>query len=657
VRGEGRRHGHDLEQIVGNAAAVTNNITIQNCSATGFSHCGIYVNFLTGGATLANLTITGCTMNANAQGAFNGGAGIFVRGPNGCQISGNYSFSNVTVSNCTANNNPGGASASWSGSGIQVSQTNVGTITGCVAGNNSANYGSGGIWCADSKFLTIQFCESYGCKTTNIDGVGYDIDEGCDNCTIQYCLSHGNAGAGYYIFTFQDVNNHGSTNNTIRYCVSMNDCQYATTTEGAIHVVSATSSPQTNFNVYGNTIYMQSRTPGQLLSANAAALKLTQGGGSLTGTVANNIFVTNTSTAAILTTGGTTVGGVTLTGNCYWANGSLGSFSWNGTSYSTFAAWQTATGQEKILGVNVGVNANPLIVNPGYDATNATSSASQKNSFKLQSGSPCLGAGVNLQVQYGISAGGRDYYGKTVTDGGTYDIGSAYGAAVLGGTVTVTFTDHAEDATGLTTYTWAGKAFAIGTADPTRLVTAYVTGRASATTTATCTGVTIGGVAATLVTDGRNTAAGNLLTQSAWQALVPTGTTATISATFSTAFLRAGVAVFSVTGSSGDVPLGMNVNAIASTDNSTVDPSLTTTVVVPAQGAIAVGGALGAVTGTPTITPTNFTTSLAPTALGTSWHTVGKDATSGIRAFTQAWGGTSANTPTGAFAAWMPTIT
>jgi hypothetical protein len=171
-------------------------------------------------------------------------------------------------------------------------------------------------------------------------------------------------------------------------------------------------------------------------------------------------------------------------------------------------------------------------------------------------------------------------------------------------------TDFASDETDLGTYTWSGRNFLIGAASANRLVIAGVTSRFG-TTGATATSCTIGGVAATKVDEVINITGGAETIQTIWVAAVPTGTTATVSAVFSTTMIRASCDLWTATGDSALPTIGQHANAQGAAATAT-----TSAITVPARGgAIAfsstVNGSL------PTVTLTNHVPVTAPVQVGT----------------------------------------
>ena len=215
----------------------------------------------------------------------------------------------------------------------------------------------------------------------------------------------------------------------------------------------------------------------------------------------------------------------------------------------------------------------------------------------------------------------------------------------------ITKTDNAEDNTGQTTYTWSSRNFAIGPADSTRKIGIVIGSRGGAATP-TVSSVTVNGsISAAPVVEGRNVIASTSVDLvSIWDAPVPTGTTATISVTFTGAMVRAGCAVFSILGSNGVTPSG---GAVAHDDTNN---DSTGTITVPVGGGSIIGGVNN--TGTANVIgTTNWTADTAVTPailIGSSLqYVVGHDTShSGSTAYTIVWN--AGTQDAGAFAAWSP---
>lgn len=212
---------------LGFSGAVTRaNILIRNCEVYGISGNGIEVNSLNNLSTLTNLVIENCLVHNCIN-------GIKANAPTS---SAGFPYIDLHVRNCKAYDNWGLSSynALHTGSGIVIAGVNGGSIFHSEAYGNGWNNGwtSGGpfgIWTHDSQFVTISECESHhngtGPGAMRHDGGGFDIDGGCNNCTIEYCYSHDNAGAGLSLFEYASTN-PAYTNNVIRYSISVNDALY-----------------------------------------------------------------------------------------------------------------------------------------------------------------------------------------------------------------------------------------------------------------------------------------------------------------------------------------------------------------------------------------------------------------------------------------------
>lgn len=155
----------------------------------------------------------------------NGYCGILVEGDYQKRVS-----ANVHIVNCRAENNPGDPTnlTNHSGNGILVGNCKNILIEYCTATNNGWDMprkGNGpvGIWAYEADSVTIQYCIAYRNKTAKgaSDGGGFDFDGGVTNSVMQYCLSYQNQGSGYGIYQYNGAADW--YNNSVRYCVSIND--------------------------------------------------------------------------------------------------------------------------------------------------------------------------------------------------------------------------------------------------------------------------------------------------------------------------------------------------------------------------------------------------------------------------------------------------
>ncbi len=83
--------------------------------------------------------------------------------------------------------------------------------------NGEIQYFTAAMWFWGSENSTIQYCEIAGQKNYG-DGMAVDFDSHSNNCTYQYIYSHDNIR-----FMCNCPNYSGQFNNTVRYCLSVND--------------------------------------------------------------------------------------------------------------------------------------------------------------------------------------------------------------------------------------------------------------------------------------------------------------------------------------------------------------------------------------------------------------------------------------------------
>jgi hypothetical protein len=267
--------------------------------------------------------------------------------------------------------------------------TNV-TIKGNYFTQNGTSYGCDAIYVTDTKNATVEDNVIAGCGTCGVemyyadsiavadnevfnvtkkagggDANGIDPDTCTTNITVEYNYSHGNQSQGMLLF---QVGGFGSS--VVRYNIFQDN------TGNAIWCDSASGSTSS---IYNNVFYN-----------NVASQQMVTGSATGTFTFNNNIFYSSASGATFSSTG------ITYAYNCYY-----------GTSmtYPTDAH---------------AVKANPLLVNPGSGGSGGTGGTANATltGYKLQSGSPCINAGVAI-----ANNGGIDFFGDTLPSG-AHDIGA-----------------------------------------------------------------------------------------------------------------------------------------------------------------------------------------------------------------------------------------
>jgi hypothetical protein len=419
VSGAGRTAGNTVSgvKIYTDRGGATKfaHVRVADVEVSGFGNAGVLLSAVPSDGTKSgfrDVKITNVSAHHNAD------AGIESFGSFSSRASG-WAHENVYVGNCRTYNNMGisnkGGEDPHSGSGIVIGDVNRATIERSVAYNNGANnnYPGGGpvgIWAWDSNLVTIQHNESYNNKTSTVDGGGFDLDGGVTNSTMQYNYSHNNAGAGYLLAQFPYAREF--SNNVVRYNISENDGRKGS--YGAIHFWNGWRNGIKDTEVYHNTVYVSPRV--------GAAPKAVRFLGKTTNTrLYNNIFVT---------TGGVPLvagqqSGVLLQGNDYWSSGDPFRIRNGGTTYRSLAAWRRATGQEKNGATNTGMTVNPHLINPGGGGTiGSAARLSTLAAYKLRTNSPMIDAALNLRRLRGLDAGPADFYGTSIPQQRSYDIGA-----------------------------------------------------------------------------------------------------------------------------------------------------------------------------------------------------------------------------------------
>lgn len=393
-------------------------INIDNVESTGFRH-GVSIGFWSTDNSkghIDNINITNSLFHDNAR------SGLLMWGNSSVvPVAYGYNFRNVLIRNCKSYNNEGETGyAGATGYGFQLDGIQNATIEHCLAYNNGARNGYApggpiGIMAYYADNVTIQFCESYNnhTGTSSTDGGGYDLDGAVSNSTIQYCYSHDNDGAGYLVVSWNGATAPTGTN-TIRYCISENDCRR--NNFGAISVFSGTNDTY----VYGNTIYI---TPAV---AGTSRGMYFSGGNRVR--AFNNLVM---STGARLVE---TMPNYTVNYNNYLSSGNI-EFRHNSVSYTNFAAFTAASGYEAngktdraFTYRNLRYPQMPLVGTIG-DAYNLASI----RAYRLQPTSPMIDAGFNLASLFPlVNMGTRDFWGNPIPQNGIYDIGAHETAKIIG---------------------------------------------------------------------------------------------------------------------------------------------------------------------------------------------------------------------------------
>ncbi|HET6769637.1 MAG TPA: right-handed parallel beta-helix repeat-containing protein [Chitinophagaceae bacterium] len=335
----------------------------------------------------------------------NGMAGILVEGDYQKRLS-----EKIHIVNCRADNNPGDPTnlTNHSGNGILVGNSRNVLIEYCTATNNGwdmPRIGNGpvGIWAYEADSLIIQHCVSYRNKTAPgaADGGGFDLDGGVTNSIIQYCLSYENEGAGYGIFEYNGAGKW--KNNTVRYCISINDGRKTEHASGMyIWNGWGIDSMFTDFYAYNNFFYNDSKYAFSF--ASEAQHKRFY--------FFNNVFVSSDSSDIYngIDSSATDV----FLGNV-WMRKS-GGFRQN--AFSNLEQWAKATGYEMKDNKFYGIAFDKMIFDlPKY--TDITDPYRFKTNPMLRTvcNNKLWNKGLDLKKMFGIDPGKKDFFGNPVPNG------------------------------------------------------------------------------------------------------------------------------------------------------------------------------------------------------------------------------------------------
>jgi hypothetical protein len=384
--------------------------TISNNTVSGYGANGIVVQGTGGTSGFSGITISGNTVHDVTGNGGNHTSCIAIFSSSG--YGNNSVHSNATISGNLAYNCTGETAISaWTGSGIFISEINGATIQDNVAhdfgANNTFCGGPVGIWTADSTNITIQFNEAYnGQIAGGCDGGGFDLDGGVSNSVAQYNYAHSNVGQGFNVFSYNDGFVTTWSNNVFRYNLSERN-------GSEVNIGASSGSTMSGASVYNNTL---------VASSGNSCLLGNQSGGTMTSVIfENNICVAASASDNMISFTHPTG----LTSNYNNFTGSA-KFSWNGTSYTSFATYQSGASQDANSNTS-SPTLNGTAGTGGTCYTSGTPAGPQPCStvYELKTTSVQVGVGVSI-----ASPGSRDYYGGAIPNGS----GTGYNIGAYGGT-------------------------------------------------------------------------------------------------------------------------------------------------------------------------------------------------------------------------------
>ena len=214
--------------------------------------------------------------------------------------------------------------------------------------NGEIQFFTAACWFWGSINSTVQYCEIAGQKNYG-DGMTVDFDSYSHNCTYQYIYSHDNMR-----FMCNNPRYDGHQNNTVRYCLSIND-------NGGRSTTAVCEEGEHGLNFYNNTII------------NSADFHLKNMYNSI---VANNIFVMQDYASFAYDADSFITRGNKITNNCY---------------YNAMSPI---------------IDFGSMNVNPGF----AGEDTEDIYSYILSADSPLIGAGI--EIDDGLTT---DFFGNEIT--------------------------------------------------------------------------------------------------------------------------------------------------------------------------------------------------------------------------------------------------
>lgn len=415
--------------------------TIQDIDARGGSTYGIRIS-ANNSATLHSLTLDNLTVHdIGGQGA------LILVGGTAAQPSPGY-LDGVLIDHVTAYNNPGG-SGILVGAGqypynpgnnvtvqfstvhdvggsaivIEAAQSsteqfnvsyNVGTETSTPANTGTPN----AIWTFNCTSCTVQYNEAYLTHSEDpsqrLDGGSFDIDYGSSGTSVQYNYGHDNDG---YCVAVLSSDGLTEVNSLFRYNVCANNERNSSlTTTGDVFFSSFTASfnPQAGpgslngVAIYNNTFVENPAADHATINTVGA-----QYSGSNPDYVENNLVVGNNRTMV-------NAAGIYLNHNLYYTyNGNGPLWTYNGTSYNSFAGYSANQDYNSVYAEPKLVNLNFCAINGGVAPACPTGGSNAAAAYTLQQGSPAIDRGVNVG-----NMGTHDFANNLIPQGGGYDIGA-----------------------------------------------------------------------------------------------------------------------------------------------------------------------------------------------------------------------------------------
>ncbi|HEX9030380.1 MAG TPA: right-handed parallel beta-helix repeat-containing protein [Streptosporangiaceae bacterium] len=375
-------------------------VFVDRVNISGFGY-GIALGAAHDGAGFANVRITNSALHGNLD------AGLISYGPDYNPKAPGYANHGIYVSHVRAFRNLGDPANTTrnTGSGIELGSVASATVVNSQAYQNGGKGGATregpiGIWAYDSTRVLLAHDVSHDNTSASVhDGGGFGLDRETSDSVMEYNLSYHNHGAGFLLYSALNAP-APQRNNVVRFNLSYGDAT------GGHHVYGAMTAGGwvDNGTFYQNTIILARGNKQPVVKLTGILHHVRMFNNILvaaSGPVVEVVPPLNKALAHPMTTAD-----ALLAGNDYRATAGPLFVQWGlKTEYFSIGAWRAATGEEKAAGKAVGLTLNPLFAGPLSGPRGAAG-------FVLRKGSPLIGAGLNLKLLFGITAGKVDFAGK-----------------------------------------------------------------------------------------------------------------------------------------------------------------------------------------------------------------------------------------------------
>ena len=430
-----------------NAGNVTLNNLAISCSSSTYSGGSATIlpiqHTTSGGTVYTGFTVTNCTITSGQQSlkithstADSGGlTGITIQGNtiSGASLAGinigassvrgtNYNYSNILITQNVISNITASPNGNSSGNAIIMQECNTVAGPSIISFNTFHDLGAlggsqpdcGFAWqCEGCDGIIVEYNIAYNLFAPDGSGshagTAYDIDVQSSNCIVRYNYAYDCDGALLGVFS-------GYNNNKMYGNIGVNVARLSI---GGIDMeLGVNATPGGTCWIFNNTVIVCSSRPCVWASVASAMLGRV---------IANNALYAPIATSTVNVP--SPLGNFVMDGNYHQSGAGAFQATFNGTNYTTFSAWKTATSLEA-SGVAAG---NAYLVQPQP----MPAALAGLTGYAPIAGSPLINAGANLQGAYGITpqpdALGNQWIQNT--------IGAVYPAAVPASYIAAVYQD------------------------------------------------------------------------------------------------------------------------------------------------------------------------------------------------------------------------